>query len=59
MIYAYDFDPATGMIENRRPFYHTPDDVSTPDGLAVDREGFVWSARWGGGLSLDEKSLLV
>jgi len=26
-----------------------PDDPSTPDGLAVDREGFIWRARWGGG----------
>ncbi len=48
MIYAFDYDLATGAIKNRRPFVHTPDDVSTPDGLAVDAEGFVWSARWGG-----------
>ena len=48
MIYAYDFDLASGTITNRRPFVHTSDDPSTPDGLAVDGEGFVWSVRWGG-----------
>ncbi len=48
MIYAYDFDPATGAIENRRPFVHTPDEKGVPDGMTVDREGFVWSARWDG-----------
>ena len=48
VIYAYDFDPATGAIENRRPFVHTPEEEGVPDGLTVDSEGFVWSARWGG-----------
>lgn len=48
VIYAYDFDPESGTIENRRPFAHTPDEQGVPDGLTVDREGFVWSARWGG-----------
>ena len=48
MIYAYDFDAATGAIENRRPFIHTSDEKGVPDGLAVDSEGCIWSARWGG-----------
>jgi sugar lactone lactonase YvrE len=48
VIYAYDFDPATGAIENRRPFIHTPERAGVPDGLTVDSEGFIWSARWGG-----------
>ncbi len=48
MIYAYDFDPATGDIANRRPFVHTPDEPGVPDGLTVDSEGCIWSARWGG-----------
>jgi sugar lactone lactonase YvrE len=46
MIYAYDFDATTGAIENRRPFVHTPDVEDFPDGLTVDSEGFVWSARY-------------
>jgi sugar lactone lactonase YvrE len=49
MIYVYDFDASTGTIENRRPFVHTPDEKGFPDGLAVDSEGFIWSACWGGG----------
>ena len=48
MIYVYDFDAASGSIENRRPFVHTPNEKGCPDGLAVDSEGFVWSANWGG-----------
>lgn len=48
MIYVYDFDAATGTIGNRRPFIHTPDEAGIPDGLAVDSEGCIWSARWGG-----------
>ena len=49
VIYAYAFDAATGAIENRRPFVLLGDDEpGSPDGLAVDSEGFVWSARWDG-----------
>lgn len=48
IIYAYDFDPASGAIENRRSFVATPDEAGVPDGLTVDSEGFVWSARWDG-----------
>ena len=47
-IYAYDFDVATGHISNRRSVVFTPDEEGVPDGLAVDSEGFIWSARWGG-----------
>lgn len=48
IIYAYDFDAASGDIANRRTFVHMPGDVACPDGLAVDSEGFVWSASWDG-----------
>ena len=48
VIYAYDFDPATETISNRRNFAHTPDEEAVPDGLAVDSLGFVWAAYWGG-----------
>jgi L-arabinonolactonase len=48
VIYAYDYDLATGAIANRRPFVHTPEGEGVPDGLAVDSEGFIWSARWDG-----------
>jgi sugar lactone lactonase YvrE len=43
-IYAFDFDPSTGDISNRRVFA-TVDQKSGafPDGLTVDENGFVWS----------------
>lgn len=47
-IYAYDFDPSQGKISNRRVWSDTQDEVGVPDGLAVDQEGCVWSARWDG-----------
>ncbi len=43
MIYAYDFDAASGAVENRRTFIHTSDEEGVPDGLAVDSEGCIWS----------------
>ena len=45
---AFDFDPATGEIANRRLFAKVPEAGGLPDGLTVDAEGCVWSAQWGG-----------
>ncbi|MGG5818043.1 SMP-30/gluconolactonase/LRE family protein [Falsiroseomonas sp. HW251] len=47
-IWAYDYDIATGAAANRRPFASFVDGVAKPDGLAVDAEGFVWTALWDG-----------
>jgi sugar lactone lactonase YvrE/DNA-binding IclR family transcriptional regulator len=47
-IYVYDYDIETGDAENRRSFVELPEGVGIPDGLAVDAEGFVWSAHWDG-----------
>jgi sugar lactone lactonase YvrE len=49
-IWAYDYDPPSGTIRSRRVFARVPDrpGEGLPDGLAVDREGGVWSARWNG-----------
>lgn len=47
-IYAYDYDDATGHIDRRRRFVHSPDEQGVPDGLCVDHEGCVWSAQWDG-----------
>jgi sugar lactone lactonase YvrE len=44
-IHAYDFDPASGSIANRRVFASVDADGAFPDGLTVDAEGFVWSAQ--------------
>lgn len=48
VIYAYDFDPDSGNLENRRDFVRVPLTGGFPDGLAVDQQGFVWSAHWDG-----------
>jgi len=38
----------TGQMSNRRVFGHTTQDDGFPDGLTVNVEGYVWSARWDG-----------
>jgi sugar lactone lactonase YvrE len=48
VIYAYDFDLASGNIANRRALVERADTNSVPDGLIVDAEGFIWTAIWGG-----------
>jgi sugar lactone lactonase YvrE len=45
---VYDFDIATGSIENRRRFLTVGHGEVVPDGLTVDSEGCVWVALWGG-----------
>jgi sugar lactone lactonase YvrE len=47
-IYAYDFDPLSGEISNRKDFVNVPLTEGFPDGLTVDSEGFIWSAQWDG-----------
>lgn len=49
VISLFDYDEGSGAIANRRVFVRTPDDEGMPDGLTVDAEGYVWSARWDGG----------
>lgn len=40
----------TGEMTNRRRFSSDlPDAYGWPDGLCVDTQGGVWSARWGAG----------
>ncbi|WP_276256866.1 SMP-30/gluconolactonase/LRE family protein [Halomontanus rarus] len=48
-IYVFDYDRASGDLSNRRTFLETPDGDGVPDGMTVDSEGYVWSARWDGG----------
>ncbi len=47
MIFAYDFDAATGAISNRRVFASTVGEPAGPDGSTVDAEGYLWNAQWG------------
>ncbi len=41
-VWAWDFDPASGEIENRRVFIDTGPFKSNPDGATVDVEGAYW-----------------
>lgn len=49
-IYLYDYDEATGSLRNRRVWLKVPEGQGVPDGLTVDAEGYVWDARWDGGV---------
>lgn len=49
IIYAYTFEPETGHIGDRRALTDSSDRPGVPDGLTVDAEGYIWSARWGAG----------
>jgi sugar lactone lactonase YvrE len=46
-IYAYRFDADSGTIFERRVFCQL-DETVEPDGLAIDREGNLWTALWNG-----------
>ena len=50
VIWLYDYDVATGKLGSRAPFVVVPEggDEGVPDGMTVDADGYVWSARWGG-----------
>jgi sugar lactone lactonase YvrE len=45
---VFDYDPASGAIAARRTFARVQAGDADPDGLAVDAEGGVWVALWGG-----------
>ncbi len=47
-IYAFDYERATGALSGQQIFKHVDDGRGRPDGMTVDAEGCVWSARWGG-----------
>ncbi len=47
-IYIFDYDVETGELSNRRVFVNTEENDGIPDGMTVDSEGYVWSARWDG-----------
>ena len=48
VIWRYRYDAASGSISDREVFADGSEGPGVPDGLAVDAEGCVWSARWGG-----------
>jgi sugar lactone lactonase YvrE len=47
-IYRFDYKRATGELSNQTVFVETPEDEGVPDGMTVDAEGYVWTAKWDG-----------
>lgn len=47
-IYVFDYDQNSGIISNQNTFIVVPEGEGAPDGMTVDAEGYLWSARWGG-----------
>jgi len=60
-IFVADYQRETGALSNRRVFHDAPQDWGIPDGMAVDRLGRVWSARWDGSgvLCLNQEGAVV
>jgi sugar lactone lactonase YvrE len=48
VIWRYRWDPASGEISDRQVFAERHE-RGVPDGSALDADGYVWNARWGGG----------
>ena len=48
-ISRFDYDQNTGTLSNQQVHITTPEGEGVPDGLTIDAEGYLWSARWDGG----------
>lgn len=48
VIYVFDYDRKTGALTNQKVFINTPKDGGYPDGMTIDANGDIWSARWDG-----------
>ncbi len=49
LIWAYDYDEASGTPSNRRRFVDLTESAGAPDGAVIDADGFYWCAIFGGG----------
>jgi D-xylono/L-arabinono-1,4-lactonase len=49
VIYRFGYDEETGELSNQQEWLKIPAEEGVPDGMTVDAEGNVWSARWDGG----------
>lgn len=47
-IAAFDYDPISGQISNRRAVVRIGADEGYPDGMTIDAEGMLWVAMWEG-----------
>jgi sugar lactone lactonase YvrE len=48
IIHAFDYHASTGTLTNQRQFATVDKTDGSPDGLTVDADDYVWSARWDG-----------
>jgi sugar lactone lactonase YvrE len=46
---VFDLEVPEQTLTNRRPLLLLPEGVGNPDGIALDDEGGLWVALWGGG----------
>lgn len=49
-VYCYDYDRETGALSDRRTVLDLSEEDGVPDGMTVDADGDLWSARWNGGV---------
>lgn len=47
-VVSYAYDGAAGELSQRTPIIAYPDPDVLPDGMAIDEEGMLWIAEWGG-----------
>ena len=44
VIWAYDYDAASGAVSGRREVARPTEEIGRPDGAAADEQGYYWSA---------------
>lgn len=47
-LYSFRYGDSESTLSERRRFCHL-EGMGVPDGAAVDRDGYIWNARWGAG----------
>jgi len=47
-LWRYDYDAATGNIENKTAFIDYREEKGSFDGMTIDKDGSLWVALWGG-----------
>lgn len=45
---AFDFNPKSCSLSNKRVAVRIPEGEGVPDGMTIDEEGMLWVAQWGG-----------
>lgn len=56
-IFRFDYDRATGHMGGRHVVDRVDERNGTPDGLTLDTDDSIWTARWGGGVVVKMNAL--